>query len=69
MTEIKDKIQEMFSELQNLREEVVAGRSGRQDDSSEVNEEGNTKATPSNIFFTFGLFLVTECSLIFASPY
>ena len=59
MTEIKDKIQEMFSELQNLHEEVVAGRSGRQDDSSEVNEEGNTKATPSNIFFKVLLVFFT----------
>lgn len=59
MTEIKDKIQEMFSELQNLREEVVAGQSGRQDDSSEVNKEGNTKATPSNILFKVLLVFFT----------
>ena len=32
MTELKDKIQEIFDELQNLREEVMAGQSGRQDD-------------------------------------
>ena len=59
MTELKDKIQEIFDELQNLREEVMAGQSGRQDDSSEVTEEGNTKATSSNILFKVLLVFFT----------
>ena len=46
---LKDKIQEIFGELQNLRDEVKAGRNGGQANSSEVIEEGITTATPSNI--------------------
>ena len=61
---LKDKIQEIFGELQNLRDEVKAGRNGGQANSSEVTEEGITTATPSNIQEDFKKYVNDKMSLI-----
>ena len=46
---LKDKIQDIFAELQNQRDEVKACRNGGQANSSEGTDEGITTATLSNI--------------------
>ena len=61
---LKDKIQEIFGELQNLRDEVKAGRNGGQANSSEVTEEEITTATPSNIQEDFKRYVNDKMSLI-----
>ncbi|XP_068685066.1 uncharacterized protein [Montipora foliosa] len=61
---LKDKIQEIFGELQNLRDEVKAGRNGGQANSSEVTDEGITMATLSNIQEDFKKYVKDKMSLI-----
>jgi len=61
---LKDKIQEIFAELRNLRDEVKAERNGAHANSFEGTDEGNTTVTLSNIQEDFKKYANDRMSLI-----
>ena len=61
---LKDKIQDIFAQLQNLRDEVKACRNGGQGNSSEGIDEGITTATLSNIQEDFKKYVNDKMCLI-----
>ena len=61
---LKDKIQEIFAELSNLRDEVKAKRNGGHANSSEGTDEGNTTATLNSIEEDFRKYVNDRMSRI-----
>lgn len=61
---LKYKIQEIFAELRNLRDEVKAERNGGHANSSEGTDEGNTTATLNSIRGGFKKYVNDRMSFI-----